>query len=316
MTTPATFNVAALSLEKRVFTSASNSRHIAVKNNGSTLVVQTPVMTSPFGVDIRQGMDSNVEKITLSGSFDGHDSGANPGLGAFFNMMKQMEDYMVVNAMENSMLWLKKKAPVIDVVRAFCVPILRYSKDKETGEVSTRYAPTIRLVLPKKDGGGKWDFDVVDKDNKVVTDTFDKMIDSGCTKKMMFQAIIQANNIWVSGSQFGMTWKVKKLKIVAVPDMAAGLDFVPSPEDDDIIKRMGVDSLALNKSVEGVTGGGGGGGGGGSSGERRNGSGPAAGDGGAGGADGDIDGDGDGDGDGHGSGSKMLEESDDENGGF
>jgi len=308
MTTPATFSVSALSLEKRVFTSASNSRHIAVKNNGSTLVVQTPVMTSPFGVDVRQGMDSNVEKITLSGSFDGHDSGANPGLGAFFNMMKQMEDYMVTNAMENSMLWLKKKAPVIDVVRAFCVPILRYSKDKETGEVSTRYAPTIRLVLPKKDGSGKWDFDVVDKDNSVVTDTFDKMIESGCTKKMMFQAIIQANNIWVSGSQFGMTWKVKKLKIVAVPDMAAGLDFVPSPEDDDIIKRMG---LALNKSVDCTTGGGSGGSGG-----SGGGSGPAAvdadGEGDAGGED-----DADGEGGGHGSGgSKMLEESDDENGGF
>jgi hypothetical protein len=171
-------------------------------------------------------------------------------------MMKTVDDFIVDNAMENSMVWLKKKAPVIDVVRAFSVPIVRYSKDKETGEVSTRYAPTIRMVMPRTKDGAKWDFDCVDKSNNVIThDTFDKMIESGCTKKMMFQAIMQTQNIWVSGSQLGMTWKVKKLKIVSVPDMSATLSFVPSAEDDAIIQRIGVDSIDLSKKVEDAAGG-------------------------------------------------------------
>lgn len=210
---------------------SNNAKLVFLKYGGKPLEVQTPPMKAPFGADTRPM--ENGEKTTLAGSFENHDS--RPPLHALFDMMNSMDNKIVSAAMENqSAWWHPKKFFNEEVARAIYTPIVRYGKDKESGEVSMRYAPTMRMALKRNEG--KWAFDVVDSDMNDISDKFKELVDAGCTRGAMFQAVIRATGIWISGSGFGVSWKVVSLRMNVSPPSASMHTFTVDPEDSELMK--------------------------------------------------------------------------------
>lgn len=224
--TPESFDVGKITFDAPPKVLSNNAKYVGLKYNGAFLEVQTPPMKAPFGVDTRQVEVG--DKLTLAGSFQGRES--RPHLNALFEMMNVLDNKIVSSAMENqSGWWHPKKFFSEEVARAIYSPIVRYSKDKDTGEVSMQYAPTMRMSLKRFEG--KLAFDVVDSNMVDISSKFMEIVDQGRTRGAMFQAVIRATGIWISGSGYGVSWKVIKLRMNIAPQTASAYKFTVAPEE-------------------------------------------------------------------------------------
>lgn len=185
-----------------VKTLESGGRSIYVAYNGRPLIMQTPELTAPFGITKWSGDGKAPDKFTLELSLKGRDEREN--VRRFYDVLEELDTKIVQDAMENSMSWLKKKYTSTEVVQALYTPMIKYAKDKNTGEITDKYPPTFRLSLPHKDG--KFSCEVYDK-NRELMDLQALETTKGCR----MTAICQATGIWVAGGKFGCSWKVVQL---------------------------------------------------------------------------------------------------------
>eukprot|EP00798_Chlamydomonas_sp_ICE-L_P009395 gene9395-biopygen9327 len=122
-------------------------------------------------------------------------------------MMERVSEHVIDNALENSNAWFKKKYPSRDVVADMFTPSIRYSKDKDTGELSTMYPPNFKLNLPSR---WPFRFPVYGGDREPL-DLNEILRSPKRGKGARVSAIIHLQSIWSVGlnKSFGVTWKKK-----------------------------------------------------------------------------------------------------------
>lgn len=204
---------------------ATGAKTIFISYAGNQFHMQTPEMKAPFGISVWPSDNGGPDKYNMDVSFDGLDS--REALQVFFDAIKAVDKRMVSDAMDNSQQWFKKKYPSIDVVEALYSPSIRYSKDRETGEVNTRYAPTFKMSLPLKDG--KFNFPAYG-DRRSELDLFD-IVQSGASKGARCRAIVQLSAIWIVGNKFGLMWKVRQLQLLTNSSSLNSWAFQKTEED-------------------------------------------------------------------------------------
>lgn len=198
----------------------NGGKTIYIGYNGKPLILQTPEMTAPFGSTkwSPTGSDVGKDKYSLEMSFKGLETSTN--LQNFHNLIEQLDEKFVETALDNSTNWFKKKYNSKDVLAALYTPLLKRSKNKETGEPDDKYPPTFRINLPFKDD--KIDCEIYNKEKQIIPLA---SIDKGSK----VTAILQCLGIWVAGGKFGCSWKVIQLRVIA-PEAIRGFAF---NEDDD-----------------------------------------------------------------------------------
>lgn len=177
---------------------------IYIGYEGKPLIIQTPEMHTPFGLSKWSADSKGPEKYTLELSFKGRDSRDN--LNTFYEAMRSFDKKLVGDALDNSTAWLKKKFSSREVLEALYTPVVKFAKDKMTGELTDRFPPTFRITLPQKDGqlsceaynNKREEIDLLSTDLKGAKVT----------------AIMQCMGIWVAGGKFGCSWKAVQLKVV------------------------------------------------------------------------------------------------------
>ena len=199
---------------------------IFVQYGDSRFLVQTPEMKAPFGVSFWAGENGAPDKYSLDISMDGAD--ARPAVRAFQDMVDALDRTLIKTAMEQSNAWFKKRFANEDVVEALYTRSLKYAKDKETGEITTKFAPTLKMVLPTKDG--KFDFPVYNSKREEID--LMELVHAGRTKGARVQAILQLTSVWIVGTKFGLSWKVRQLK-VSEPARLTGYAFQRTEEDEE-----------------------------------------------------------------------------------
>jgi hypothetical protein len=176
---------------------------VYVSYNKSPFLMQTPKMKAPFGLSMWDNDGKNVPKYTLDLSFGGMDS--SPQLQAFYEVLENMDVRMVNDGFDNQQSWFKgKKYGSREIVEALYTPIIKYAKDKNTGERSDKYPPTMKLNVPFRDG--TFACDAFDDNRKPVN------VESIETKGSFINAIIQCTGVWFAGGKFGVSWKVVQMK--------------------------------------------------------------------------------------------------------
>ena len=207
----------------------NGGRSIYINYGGQPCYIQTPVMKTPFGISMWPSDNGGPDKYNLDLSFEGREQ--REQLQCFFDALQAIDKRLVQDAMDNSQLWFKKpRFAAIEVVEALYTPTIRYSKDRETGEINSRYAPTFKTTLPFKDGkflcpaydGGREELDILD------------VLASGRSKGAQAQAIVQLSGVWMVGSKFGVTWKVKQLKLIETSRLGLSYAFVKTEEDAEV----------------------------------------------------------------------------------
>ena len=202
----------------------NGGRAVYMNLNRSPIVIQTPEMVTPFGVSNWNDDGKGPDKYTLDLSFKGKES--REKLNEFFEKMTALDKKLVQDGVVNSMTWLKKKISSTDVVEALYTPIVKYAKDKSTGEVTDKYPPSMKLKLPFINGA--FQCEVYDTKRRLVN--LKELIDNGSLKGAKVTAIIQCQGLWVAGGKYGCSWKVLQMR-VSPPQTIKGYAFKDIEDD-------------------------------------------------------------------------------------
>jgi hypothetical protein len=162
------------------------------------LILQTPKLKAPFGLSNWEG------KYSLDLSLAGYD-GSVENTTTFFNVLSQLDEFMLEQGLANGMSWFKRKMASKDVVDALYTRNVKFPKDRTTGEITDKYPPTFKLSLPTRDG--KFQCDAYDvKREKVDLSAIE-------LKGGKITALAQCLGLWVAGGKFGCSWKVIQLRV-------------------------------------------------------------------------------------------------------
>ena len=203
----------------------NGGKMIALYHKGKPLIIQIPMMEAPYGLSRFPSDKGGDDKISLDLSFKGIDS--NPNMRDFYDLMKNIDSKMIEEGFKNGMPWFKKKFPTQDVLDALYTHVVKHYKDKETGEITDKYPPTVKLALPTRDG--KYTCEVYDASRQKVE------LDGMDLKRAQVTAIIQCTGIWIAGGKFGCKFKAIQMKVSNTASKISGYAFL---EDDDRLVNM------------------------------------------------------------------------------
>jgi hypothetical protein len=184
---------------------ARGSKSIGIVNaasNGATYI-STPLMIT-WGVSDYEGN----ERYEMSLQFPNEDY-AKDDTTNFLNNMIELETKIKADAITNAKEWFGKTKMSEDAIDALWTPMLKYPKDKNTGEPDTSRSPTLRIKIPFWDG--EWKTELYDVNQKAIFP--DPNGSSASPKDLIAKgshiaAVIQCGGLWFANGKFGVTWRL------------------------------------------------------------------------------------------------------------
>ena len=197
---------------------ASGGKNIAIfdRTSRTGLKVSTPMMLT-WGAN-KNDYDGK-ETYDMCLQFPSAEY-ATADTSAFLDNIKRLETLVKQQACTNSKAWFGK-ALSSEVVEAFWTPMLRYPKDKATGEPDYAKSPTFRIKLPFWDG--KFKFEIFNVKGELVFPKDDVNIMDVVPKGSEAKIILQCGGIWFAGGKFGITWKPFQMVVKPKLKLAQGI---------------------------------------------------------------------------------------------
>lgn len=224
-----------------VKTNDNGGKTIYMNYNKGMFKVQTPVMTLPYDMSCYD--KGEYPKYTVEVSF--RDMDENDKVKLFHEVLESLDELLVDSGVKNSMAWFKKKKTNKDVISALFNPMVKKSKDKETGEYDGKYPDTLRLKLPFRDGKPGFEMFNLDSGDKIE----DKEPSELFVKGARVQAILRCGGIWIVGGKFGCTWTVEKIRVDAPEGSSKGYSFIDDDSDDEDAGDAGDSKSKSSKST-------------------------------------------------------------------
>ncbi len=185
---------------------AAGGKSIGMLNSKTkrSIMISTPLMLN-WGVSIFENANGNGSSYSFSLQFP-REEFSNPETNELLVMLKALEEKIKDEAVKNSKDWFGK-AQSREVVEAFWNPILKYSKDKVTGEPDLTRDPTIKVKLPVWDGEFK--FELFDTNNQMlIPNSSARGPEVFVAKGSNIACILQCGGIWFANGNFGVSWKL------------------------------------------------------------------------------------------------------------
>jgi hypothetical protein len=220
---------------------SNGAKLVWVNYDKSRFNVETPWMSLPWPLSSFTEGEYPKHSVTLS--FRGMDDDTtgktdkeikqNSSLKEFHDNLCDVDNVLIDGAVSNSKEWFKKASISRDVAENLFNPIIKVSKDKETGEPDGKFAPTMRIKVPQRDG--IWECKVYDKDGKkqyMINDpeSGDRMEDL-MTKNSKIKCILNCVGLWVASGNYMCQWKLTMARVdVAASSLNVGFG---SDSDDD-----------------------------------------------------------------------------------
>jgi len=189
--------------------SGGKSINISNKLSNSGLRISTPLMltwgASDF-VDAATGKGNGKYEMSLQFPSDEYKT---EDTNAFLKSMMDFENKIKQDALTYSKEWFGKVHKTADVVDALWTPMLKYSKDKFSGEPDLTKAPVLRVKLPIWEG--VWKCEIYDEDDNKL---FPNIANPCITPLDLIQKgtnvaiLMQCGGLWFANGKFGITWKL------------------------------------------------------------------------------------------------------------
>jgi len=194
--------------------------------SGNSLNVSAPLMLT-WGVNEYE-TDTGLKKYSIPLQFP-QEQYANENQRRFLQNIKDLEERILTAASENSKEWFNKAKMPREVVEALWTPILKYPKDKETGEPDMTRSPTMKIKIRYWDE--KFNVELYDVDRQVLfkpemQDSIEQTPIDIITKGSHVACVIQCGGIWFAGGKFGVTFNLVQA-IVRQPLKIQGACHVP-----------------------------------------------------------------------------------------
>ena len=225
-------------------TNARGGKSIKIQDaRKNTLILSTPLILT-WGANKMVDDDTGRVSYNLSIQFP-NEQYENKSTREFFDKMKQFESNVLDECVKNSKEWFGKTKMSREVAEALFTPILKYPKDKVTGEPDYDRAPTMRIKIPYWEG--KFNVELYDTDRTPIftpdTDLEGRSFESLIPKASHIAAAIQCNGLWFAAGKFGVTWQLAQA-IVRRPIRLQGGCFLSMNSDD----HKTLDQVALREA--------------------------------------------------------------------
>jgi hypothetical protein len=236
------------------------SVNIFNKLTNSRLNISTPMMLTWGASDyVDKSSGQGNGKFEMSLQFP-NDDYKNEEASSFLENLKKFETKIKNDALANSKNWFGKVHKSLDILEALYSPMLKYSKDKNTGECDLTKAPSIRVKLPVWEG--TWRCEVYDDEG---TQLFPGA--SGVTpvdlipKATNVKILMTCGGIWFANGKFGITWKLVQAMVQKPRPQLSGRCFLKpsatkpvtlpsSPVDEPVQQVVQVELPKTEVSVE------------------------------------------------------------------
>jgi hypothetical protein len=236
-------------------TNARGGKSIKIQDaRKNTLILSTPLILT-WGANKMVDEDTGRVSYNMSIQFPNEQYGTD-STRDFFEKMKQFESNVLDACVKNSKEWFGKTKMSREVAEALFTPILKYPKDKVTGEPDYDRAPTMRIKIPYWDG--KFNVELYDTDRNPIftpdTDLEGRAFEGFIPKASHIAGAIQCNGLWFAAGKFGVTWQLVQA-IVRRPVRLQGGCFLTMNSDDhktldDVARREAETSASAEVAEE------------------------------------------------------------------
>ena len=213
-------------------TNARGGKSIRIlDSNKNTLILQTPLMLT-WGAQKMVDDDTGRVSYSMSLQFPSEEY-SNDEQEHFLEKVKEFENKVLDDCVTHAKEWFGKSKMSREVAEALFTPLLRYPKDKTTGEPDYSRAPTMKVKIPYWEG--KFNVELYDVDGEPIFSPemelgegdFETMI----PKTARTVSAIQCNGIWFAAGKFGVTWQLKQA-VVKRPVKLQGRCFIKLSDSD------------------------------------------------------------------------------------
>tara|TARA_X000000368_G_scaffold418956_1_gene421059 strand:+ start:5173 stop:6102 length:930 start_codon:yes stop_codon:yes gene_type:complete len=216
---------------------ANGRKQIGIQNTNSkkSVFLSTPLM-------LTWGVNEYVDEKTGSKSYDmalqfPNDEFNNPECVSFLKNMQQLEKRIKTDAIENCKDWLNKTKTNADAIDALWTPMLRYPKDKDTGDFDYSRAPTLKVKLNYWDGEYK-NTEIYDDEQKVLfPNDNDTIPHELITKGAHVATILSCGGLWVANGKFGITWRLFQAVVKPRATLAGKCHITLTSKDKETINN-------------------------------------------------------------------------------
>ena len=210
-------------------TSGGKSISILNKKTMKTTYINTPLMLT-WGVNEYVDDKSKASTYDLALQFP-KDEYANENTTQFLKNMQTFENKIKADAIVNCKEWFNKPKMSADVVDALWTPILKYPKDKDSGEFDYSRSPTLKVKLPYWEGVFK-NVEIYNETSDLVyPNDNDIKISDLITKGSNIATIIQCGGIWCANGKFGVTFKLFQCVVKPRPSLSGKCHIVLNPDE-------------------------------------------------------------------------------------
>ena len=205
---------------------------------GNTLTLSTPLILT-WGVNKMVDEDTGRVSYTMALQFPSEQY-ANASTTEFFEKMRALESKILDDAVTNRKAWFNKPKMSREVAEALFTPMLRYPKDKMTGEPDYDRMPTMKIKIPFWEGKFNVELYNMDRTSLFSGGMCDDStpFESFIPKTSHVAAVIQCQGLWFAAGKFGVTWRLVQA-IVRQPVRIKGGCFISlSTEDESFAKKL------------------------------------------------------------------------------
>jgi hypothetical protein len=178
--------------------------------------MQVPMLT--WGASCFKDPQSGKETFDMAIQFPRKDY-SSPETDTLLSKFQELEKYIKSEAVKNSMAWFNKKTMTPEVIEALWTPLLKYSKDPQTGEADMTKAPTLKVKLPYWQG--KYNCEIYDPNGTMLYPDENSTLTplDLIPKGVNLVAIIQCGGLWFANGKFGCTWRLFQAVVQQKPSM-------------------------------------------------------------------------------------------------
>lgn len=219
---------------------ASGGKSINILNNKTNmgLRLSTPLMLTWGASDFQDPQTGKGNgKFEMSLQFPSSEY-QTEDTSVFLANMIRFEQKIKDDALTSSKDWFGKAHKNAEVIEALYTPMLKYCRDKATGEPDLNKSPTLRIKIPAWEGVFKCE--VYDEDGaKLFPDPMNPANTpmDFIKKGSQVAALIQCGGIWFANGKFGVTWKLVQVVVQKPKGNLTGQCFIKlNSSDKDKLK--------------------------------------------------------------------------------
>ena len=214
---------------------ARGGKKVQVRLSGQPLVLSMPMMFT-WGVNERVDETSGRVSYDMNLVFETDKSGS---VASMCDKMKAFEQKILEDAVTKSKEWFGKSKMSKEVAEAMMYPVLKYPKDKQSGEPDYSRNPSMKVKLPYWDN--KFNFELYDTKSKPLFlptkdgcegPQGDKTPVDLVPSRSYVKALVACNGLWFAGGRFGVLWKLVQA-VVRAPVQLVGTGVCHLADDSD-----------------------------------------------------------------------------------